>query len=89
MKIDTLHICNYSEVINKSFYAELINSNDCIVVFSQNMSIKQHQELLELLTGTCGNINFIIEDDCHNFSTINHQQWLQFTNDSQRTFTWK
>lgn len=89
MKIDTLHICNYSEVINKSFYAELINSNDCIVVFSQHMTIKQHQELLDLLTGTCENLNFIIEDDPHNISTINHQHWLQFTNEAHRIFTWK
>ncbi|MCF6319434.1 MAG: hypothetical protein L3J83_09195 [Proteobacteria bacterium] len=88
-QINTLHICNYSEVQDKSFYAGLVDSNDCIIVYSRNMNNKQHQELLKLLIGKCKNIYFIIEDNQHNIATICHKQWLQFTNQSKRTLTWK
>ncbi len=89
MNTTTLHICNYSEILDKSFYAKLLDTNDFIIVYSHQMDLKQHHELTHLFNTFCENIYFIIEDNEHNIPTIDHEQWLQLTNKSKRTFTWK
>lgn len=89
MKNSTLHICNYSEVLDKSFYSKLVDKNDSIVFFAKYLSKEQYAELLKLFHGTTNNINFIIEDNKNDIPTIEHSDWIVLINNHKRSFTWK
>lgn len=89
MRNNTLHICNYSEITNKSFYLKLVGSNDSIVFYVEYLSKKQYDELLELLNGTSEKVYFVIENNKHNIPTIDNKGWLTLINNHKQSFTWK
>lgn len=86
---NTLHLCNLDSVTQRENYYSYISANDALLIYAQEIHIKQYKNIYNCKAIMTNDIYFFTVSNPDNIPAIDYPHWVKLTEEYTKTFTWK